>query len=98
MGDRGAKGALRASALDIDMNPLVIAGDPRECVDVLLRHGSPLAGADLSPYQRLHPLNPLHLDRGHRRSLTIPMREDALEKTPQRRPRTSETERPPRLA
>ena len=41
MGDGRAEGRLAPRALDIDVDPLVIACDPREGVDVLLADGSP---------------------------------------------------------
>ena len=68
MGDGCAKGALLFRSLDVDVDPLVVAGEAREGVDVLLSHLAPLAGPDRLSHQRLEPLNPIHLDRGHGRA------------------------------
>src|SRR5690242_9729083 len=43
--DRSAKGALASGSLDIDMNPLMVAGDIGELVDLVLRHLDRLAPA-----------------------------------------------------
>src|SRR6266699_6256470 len=47
MGDCLATRHLALGTLDIDMDPLVIAGGVGEFVDLLLRHRVPVAGADL---------------------------------------------------
>ena len=49
MGDRGAEGALGLGALDVDVDPLVVAGELGELVDVLLGDRAPLARADRLP-------------------------------------------------
>ena len=67
MGDRGAEGALGLGPLDVDVDPLVVAGELGEGVDVGLGDGAPLARADLLTDQRLHSLDSLYLDRCHRR-------------------------------
>src|SRR5262249_37010780 len=66
VGDRRPERALRLGALDVDVDPLVVAGELGEGVDVRLRDSAPLARADLLPEQRLHPLDSLHLYRSHR--------------------------------
>src|SRR3954451_22873225 len=66
VGDRRAEGALRLGALDVDVDPLVVAGEAGEGVDVLLGDAAPLARADLLPEQGPHALDPLYLDGCHR--------------------------------
>ena len=61
VGDRGAEGALLLRPLDVDVDPLVVAGELGEGVDVLLGDRAPLARADLLPDQRLQPLDSLDL-------------------------------------
>ena len=71
VGDRRAEGALGLGPLDVDVDPLVVAGELGEGVDVGLGDRAPLARADLLADQRLHPLDSLYLDGCHRaRSLT----------------------------
>lgn len=67
MGDRGAKGALGLGALDVNVDPLVVAGEVGKGVDVLLGDRAPLARADLLPDQSPHALDTLYLDACHRR-------------------------------
>jgi len=50
-----------------DVNPLVVAGELGEGVDVRMGDGAPLAGADLLADQRLHSLDSVDFDRCHRR-------------------------------
>src|ERR1700683_2512130 len=52
MGDRATEGAV-LGALGIDVDPLVVAGDLGEAVDVLLRDQAPLADADLLAHSGL---------------------------------------------
>ncbi len=47
VGDRDAEGALGLRPLDVDVDPLVVAGELGEQVDVLLGDLAPLARADL---------------------------------------------------
>src|SRR5262249_52374859 len=61
VGDRRPERALLLRPLDVDMDPLVIAGEAGEGVDVLLGDGAPLTRADLLAQHRLHPLDTLHL-------------------------------------
>jgi hypothetical protein len=62
--DGRAERALLLGALDVDVNPLVIAGEPGECVDVLLGDLAPLAGPDRLPDQCLETFDSLYfLDR-----------------------------------
>ena len=46
VGDRRPEGALGLRPLDVDVDPLVVAGELGEGVDVLLGDGAPLARAD----------------------------------------------------
>ena len=46
MGDRRPERALALGALDVDVDPLVVARDLGELVDVLLGHLDPIARAD----------------------------------------------------
>src|SRR5512146_1750320 len=66
VGDRRAEGALVLGLLDVDVDPLVVPRELGEGVDVVLGDRTPIARADLLPEQRLHPLDSLHLDGGHR--------------------------------
>ncbi len=67
MGDRGAEGALGLGPINVDVDPLVIAGEIGEGIDVLLSDRAPLTRADLLPDQSLHALDTLYLDARHRR-------------------------------
>jgi hypothetical protein len=48
VGDRAAEGALRLRALDVHVDPLVVAGGVGELVDVLLGDLVPVAAAELA--------------------------------------------------
>src|SRR6266851_498901 len=50
MGDRLAARHLALGALDIDMDPLMVAGGGGEFVDLLLGHRIPVADPDLLPF------------------------------------------------
>ena len=65
MGDRRAEGALALGPLDVDVDPLVIAGDAGEGVDVLLGDGAPIRGTDLPADQLAHALDAVDLDSRH---------------------------------
>jgi hypothetical protein len=74
VGDRGAERALVLGALDIDMDPLMVAAQIGEGVDVLLADLAPLARPDLLAEQRLQPFNSLDLNRRHGPTLLVAQR------------------------
>src|SRR5204862_5385045 len=52
-------------ALHVHVDPLVVPGQAREVVDVLLRDLAPLPRADLLPYEVLRLLDAVHGDLCH---------------------------------
>ena len=60
MGDRGAERALRLRALHVHVDPLVVARDLGELVDVLLGDLAPVARADGLPDERLELVDSVH--------------------------------------
>jgi hypothetical protein len=68
VGDRGPEGALLLGALDVDVDPLVVAGEIRVGVDVLLRDLLPVGRADGLALQGLEPLDALDLNGCHHQS------------------------------
>src|SRR6476646_200767 len=65
VGDGGAVGALGLRPLGVDVDPLVVAGELGEGVDVGLGDRPPPGRADLLADQRLHPLDHVHLCGRH---------------------------------
>ena len=65
VGNRGAEGALGFGPLNVDVDPLVIAGELGESVDVLLGDRAPITRADLLADQLLHSLDALDLNGRH---------------------------------
>ena len=66
MRDRAAEGALATAALDVDVDPLAVAGQLREGVDHLLRHLELAAeGAELLADPRLERGHVVELDLFH---------------------------------
>src|SRR5262249_38396413 len=49
VGDRAAEWTLALRSLDIDMDPLAVAGADGELVDAILAHGDPVGDAELPP-------------------------------------------------
>ena len=67
--DGGPEGTLLRSAFDVDVDPLVVAGELRELVDHLLGDLAPLPRPDLLADERAQPLDSLDLGQRHARSV-----------------------------
>ena len=65
MRDGRTEGALRLGPLDVHVDPLVVAGQTGERVDVLLRDSPPVRRADGLPDQRPELLDAVDGDLGH---------------------------------
>src|SRR5207248_2899592 len=63
--DGRPEGTLALRALDVDVDPLVVAAELSELVDHLLRHLAPLARADELVLERLYLLDPVRDCLGH---------------------------------
>jgi hypothetical protein len=87
--DRRAEGTFPLSSLDVDVDPLVVARELGEGVDVVLGNRPPLAWADLLPEHGLHSLDAVDLDRRHRRR-RLPQGDMSLRGQPLREPQATE--------
>src|SRR5262249_52885391 len=65
VGDRRAERALLFRPLDVHVDPLVVAAQIGERVDVALSDLLPLTRADLLPHELLETVDSLDLDRRH---------------------------------
>ena len=74
MGDGGPERALALGPLDVDVDPLVVARDLGELVDVRLGHLDPVAGADRLADQLAELVDPGDRQRRHRRYGTAAVR------------------------
>ena len=65
MRDGLAVRALALGSLNVDVDPLIVTGEPGEVVDHLLADLAPLGRSELSSDQIFEPLDSIDIDRQH---------------------------------